>query len=348
MATETKKAGPPVRETTFTRNLKWEIADEEGRALVGSYMISGALGLLWILLVIFGPKGSKPSLMQDLNATPIAVQFDTSAVPPPTEIPIVAQEGEAETTPAPGPKNAAPGPKAPEKGSPKQGRPGSATETNRSGAIGDAFGTGSGAGTGGLVGDAGNLLAGVDVSSGSGGTGGGRGGAGGGGAGGKTVIGYGQGGQGSRTPGRGGIGGGLGTGGGGGGGIGGVGSGGGMTRSVVRVSAPRVIAPPAGGGPGRDVSDLGTYVRSRQQVLQFCYREQGLKNNPNLAGTINVAITIASSGAVSDADITSRTWSGAGGVESCILDKIRSWRFPSSSVGEGTYAFPFNFTPGGG
>jgi len=314
MATETKKAGPPVRETTFTRNLKWEIADEEGRALVGSYMISGALGLLWILLVIFGPKGSKPSLMQDLNATPIAVQFDTSAVPPPTEIPIVAQEGEAETTPAPGPKNAAPGPKAPEKGSPKQGRPGSATETNRSGAIGDAFGTGSGAGTGGLVGDAGNLLAGVDVSSGSGGTGGGRGGAGGG----------------------------------GGGGIGGVGSGGGMTRSVVRVSAPRVIAPPAGGGPGRDVSDLGTYVRSRQQVLQFCYREQGLKNNPNLAGTINVAITIASSGAVSDADITSRTWSGAGGVESCILDKIRSWRFPSSSVGEGTYAFPFNFTPGGG
>ena len=35
---------------------------------------------------------------------------------------------------------------------------------------------------------------------------------------------------------------------------------------------------------------------------------------------------------------------GAAEAESCILDKIRGWRFPSSSAGGGTYAFPFNFT----
>jgi hypothetical protein len=65
-----------------------------------------------------------------------------------------------------------------------------------------------------------------------------------------------------------------------------------------------------------------------------------------LAGTVNVSITLTGSGNVTGAEVTSRTWSGGGAAEaeSCILDKIRGWRFPSSSAGGGTYAFPFNFT----
>jgi hypothetical protein len=186
----------------------------------------------------------------------------------------------------------------------------------------------------------------VDVSSGSGGTGGGRGGTGGGGLGGKAVIGYGQGGEGSRTPGRGGFGGGLGTGGGGGGGIGGVGGGGGMTRAAVRVEAPRVVAAPDLGGPGRDVGDLGNFVRSRESQLRFCYQEYGLKVNPSLAGKVNVSITLTGSGNVTNAAITGRTWGGAGASESerCIQSRIRSWKFPASDRGGGTYGFTFNFT----
>jgi hypothetical protein len=161
------------------------------------------------------------------------------------------------------------------------------------------------------------------------------------------VLGNGQGGEGSRTPGRGGIGGGTGTGGGGGGGIGGVGGGGGVSRVAVRVSAPQAISVPDIPGAGGDISDLGTFVRSRESQLRFCYSEYGLKSNPNLAGTINIAISLTPSGSVTGANINSRSWGGAGAsaAESCITGKIRSWKFPSGHAG--TYGFPFNFTPSG-
>ena len=338
----TSPQSPRAGESTFTRNLKFEFADEEGRALVGSYAISIALGVAFLLLVHFGPATKVADLLPP-PPPPIDVVFEN--VPEPTPIPPVPQPGLAERTPSPGPVTAPPGPRGANRGNPKPNAPGSRTEQNRAGAIGDAFGTGSGAGSGGLVGDASNILGGVATSSGTGGTGGGLGGSGGGGTGGKVVLGNGQGGQGSRTPGRGGIGGGTGTGGGGGGGIGGVGGGGGVVRSTVRVSAPAAISvEPL--KPGRNVDELGTYVRSRESQLRFCYQENGLKVNPNLAGSITVAIDIAEGGAVRGASVTRRSWSGAGASESeaCIVRAIRGWRFPSSAAGQGTYAFPFSFT----
>ena len=323
--------------------MRFEWASEEGRALVGSYAISGALGLAFLLMVHLMPV--RPAEAAETVVPPIVLAPDTSVQEPAPEPP-APQAGEVTRVAAAGPVNKPAGPVGPVKGNPKQGRPGSRTEENSTGAIGDAFGTGSGSGTGGMVGDVSGILRGVDVNSGSGGTGGGAGGSGGGGAGGKTVLGYGQGGQGSTTPGRGGIGGGIGSGGGGGGGVGGVGAGGGITAARVRVSAPIVRASDAPLGRGRDVSELGTFVRSREAQLRFCYVERGLKANPSLAGTINVAISLTGSGNVTDVDITSRTWGGAGAseAESCIIDKIRSWKFPSSSAGGGTYGFPFNFT----
>ena len=337
--------GPRPRgdETSFTRNLRFEWASEEGRALVGSYGISIALAIAFLALVHF-KKIEHPA--EDQPSQAVEVQFMGDTMPAPAAEPPVEQPGTAERVAEAGPKNAPPGPKGPQKGSPRQGRPGSRTETYSTGAIGTAFGTGSGSGTGGMVGDVSGILRGVDVSSGSGGTGGGVGGSGGGGAGGKTVLGYGQGGQGARTPGRGGIGGGLGTGGGGGGGVGGVGGGGGVNAAPVRVGRIATVRAENTSGPSRDVSELGTFVRSREAQLRFCYVEQGLKVNPSLAGTITVAITLTGSGSVTDADITNRTWGGAGAsaAESCILSKIRSWRFPASSAGGGTYSFPFNFT----
>ena len=331
----------PPDDAIFSRGLHYEIAGEESRALLGSYGIAIGLAVVWLLLVYFGPR-TQPFNLLSPEERPIAVTFDETA-PEPTPVP---EEGTAERTPAPGPTERAPGPRGPRPGTPRPNRAGSRTETTSAGAIGDAFGTRSGAGSGGVVGDVSNVLRGVDVASGSGGTGGGAAGTGGGGRGGKTVLGYGEGGQGSRTPGRGGIGGGSGTGGGGGGGIGGVGEGGGVSRAPVRISAPRPIDVPAVGGPGRDVSELGTFVRSRESQLRFCYNEFGLKNNPSLAGSVTVAITLTGSGSVSGVDVTNRTWSGAGSseTESCIRSRIRGWRFPSSDAGGGTYGFSFNFT----
>jgi hypothetical protein len=332
---------PGGKETTFTRNLKYEFADEEGRALMVSYGVSGLLGALWLLLVFFGPRTESPHLLPENEQGEIVVQLDppeTTTPPPPPA------EGAAERVPAPGPTKAPPGPKGPTKGNPKMGAPGSRTEKNASGAIGDAFGTGSGSGTGGLVGDMGNVLRGTATNSGSGGSGGGLGGTGGGGTGGKVVLGYGQGGQGARTPGRGGIGGGSGTGGGGGGGIGGVGAGGGISAAPVRVAAPKAVDVPDIGRAGRSTDELGTFVRSREPQLRFCYQEFGLKANPSLAGSIGVSISLTDAGNVTNVSVTNRSWGGAGAseAENCIRGRIRSWRFPSGN--EGTYGFSFNFT----
>jgi hypothetical protein len=338
--------GPPsgrTEETTFTRGLRFEWASEEGRALVGSYAISLSLGIAFLLLVHLMPVHHEATSDEPVILTYADTNYTAAPAPEP---PAVAQTGAATRVADAGSPTKKPGPVGPQKGNPKPGRPGSLTETNSTGAIGTAFGTGSGSGTGGMVGDVSGILRGVDVNSGSGGTGGGRGGNGGGGAGGKTVLGYGQGGQGSVTPGRGGIGGGLGTGGGGGGGVGGVGAGGGVTAARVAVSAPSVRASEAPPGRGRDVSELGTFVREREAQLRNCYVQYGLRANPNLAGTINVSITLTGSGNVTGVDITNRTWGGAGAseAESCIVSRIRSWHFPSSELGGGTYGFPFNFT----
>lgn len=347
-------AGTPDERDVGTGPVGFWFTDPDSRVLLWSYAVSITLAVIW-LITVYLYKVQPPTLLPESEES---VQITLAPTEPPVvTTPPVPTESNANTgakTPAPeravtrtGPRNRPPGRVGP-KGNPRPGRPGSRTETYSSGAISDAFGTGSGAGTGGLVGDVSGALRGVAVSSGSGGTGGGLGGRGGGGAGGKTVLGYGQGGEGGRTPGRGGFGGGTGTGGGGGGGgIGGVGAGGGgggIARATVRVSAPRAVQAENLGGSSRDVGELGSFVRSRESQLRFCYVEYGLKQNPGLAGTVTVAITLTGSGNVTDVDIRNRTWSGAGQVESCIRDKISSWRFPSSAAGGGTYTFPFNFT----
>jgi hypothetical protein len=331
--------------------MRFEWADPEQRALLWSWGIAIALGIVWLVVVgrfTFRP----PQLVPDESVT-LEFEPEQPITPPVVQPPPEPaspqpgpQPGEAKPVAAVGPKELEPGKKAKERGRPRPGKPGSRTEQTSTGAISTAFGTGSGSGTGGLTGDVSGLLRGVAVASGSGGTGGGVGGRGGGGAGGKTVLGLGQGGEGGKTPGRGGFGGGLGTGGGGGGGgIGGVGAGGGITRAAVRVPPPRVVAADNVTGNRRDVGDLGAFVRSRESQLRFCYVEYGLKTNPSLAGTITVAISLQPSGTVTDVDITNRTWGGAGAseTESCIRRKISSWKFPVADAG-GTYAFPFNFT----
>ncbi len=313
----------PVRasldDVSFTRQLRYEFADAEGRAILYSYAFSGILGVLWLLLVFFLP--APPNSINLLKEEePVNIQVKAEDIPAPTAAPIPASEGGA-------PKTAAvPAPKPGGGGPPK----------NDTRAINDAFGGGTSNNTGGMVGDVSNALRGTEVATGTGSAPGAQG---------KAVIGYGAGGQSSRTPGRGGLGEGLG-GNGAGSGLGGVGGGGGIGFATVRVAPPSVIHAENVGGPGRNVSDLGDYVRGRNSQLQFCYSEYGLKVNPSLAGSVAVAVTLTSDGAVTGVDITKRTWSGPGAAEaeSCIRQRISGWKFPSSEHGGGTYSFSFSFS----
>ena len=332
------------RDAVFGRSLRYEIAGEEGRALLGSYVFSFALALAWLGIVYFGPRTSPMQLLSP-DQRPIEVTFD--ALQPPIDAATAGEDPDAVRVPAPGPTNRPPERRG-DAGKARAGNAGARRATTSSaGAIADAFGSRSGTGTGGLVGDVSNVLRNVDVASGSGGTGAGAAATGGAGRGGKVVLGSGEGGQGSRTPGRGGIGGTLGAGGGAGGGIGGVGPGGGtVSRTPVRIAPPRPIDAPAVGGVQRDVGELGTFVRSRESQLRFCYNEYGLKANPALAGSVTASVGLTPAGGVTAVNVTNRTWSGAGASETerCIADKIRAWRFPSSDAGGGTYSFSFSFT----
>ncbi len=195
-------------------------------------------------------------------------------------------------------------------------------EAKRAAAFGSAFG--GAAPKNGPVGDVSNVLRGVAVAD-AGAPKPGQ-------AVGKTVLAYGQGGQGVRTPGRSDMGGAGAV-----GAIGGVNGGGGIGHEGVSVSAPRAIDVAGFGGPTRDVGELGTSVREHESQLRFCYDEYGFKVNPDLAGSVTVALTLAVNGTVTNAKVSRRTWSGPGSAqaESCILEKARAWQFPPSSAGAG-------------
>src|SRR5688572_7914153 len=147
------------RDGVFERSLRYEIAGDEGRALLGSYTFAFALGIAWLAFVYFGPR-TRPMQLLPPEERPIAVTFESFEPMLGPE----AETGEEVRVPAPGPTNRAAGPRADRAG--KARRP-----TVSAGAIADAFGTTRGTGSGGLVGDVSNVLRGVDVASGAGGTG---------------------------------------------------------------------------------------------------------------------------------------------------------------------------------
>ena len=304
-----------IESATFTRNLRYEFASEEGRALMGSYAISFLLAAAFLLFVyLYPPIEPEPE--------PRIIVYEL-----PPEQPVVQPQPQPEPEPE---QEAAPA-SAPQRTAARQPQRPRTTQTS-GGDVGDAFR--GPASAGGVAGNIAGAVRGVDVAGGGGTVGGG-------GTGTRAVIAGGAGTGTAATAGIGGVRGDAGA----AGSIGSVGGTGGVGRATVGVRAPSVLQPPAM-GESRDMGDLGTYVRSRQRELQFCYEEHGLKANPNLGGTIHVSIGIAGSGRVTSASVNRRTWSGAGAsaVESCVLGKIRAWRFPSSGAGDGVYSFPFNFT----
>ena len=67
---------PRADEASFTRNMRFEIADAEGRALVWSYALALSLGLLWLLLVWFGPMPAMSITLLPPEEVPVEVKFD--------------------------------------------------------------------------------------------------------------------------------------------------------------------------------------------------------------------------------------------------------------------------------
>ncbi len=142
----------------------------------------------------------------------------------------------------------------------------------------------------------------------------------------------GVGGLGSRGSGSGGGGAGLGLGGlgtkGGGRGAGGYGSLdlGGRGKDTTRVVPGKTTVV---GGLDRDV--IMKVVKRHQNEIKYCY-EQEAQKNPSLAGKVAVAWTIDPAGGVAEANVGESSISNAN-VESCIVQRIRRWKFPEPAGG---------------
>ena len=148
-------------------------------------------------------------------------------------------------------------------------------------------------------------------------------------------------------------------------GRGGSGSSAPLTSSLVAVGA--ISGPSGGSGGGGESSSggggsahasgdaiaLAADARSNASLLavirryaagvQYCY-ENELSAHPGLGGRLVVSLTVAASGAVTEARVVQNTV-GSSRLESCVLAQVRSWRFPAIREGVVTFHTPFLFTP---
>jgi outer membrane biosynthesis protein TonB len=111
-----------------------------------------------------------------------------------------------------------------------------------------------------------------------------------------------------------------------------------------------------GSGPGTKIkarSDLGTIdapageegdeirkvVRAKKGAVQYCY-EGRLKENPNISGRLSIEVAI-NGGRVTNVAIEDNT-TGDKQLESCVIGKVKSWRFPPEI--SDTIVLPFSLS----
>jgi len=115
-----------------------------------------------------------------------------------------------------------------------------------------------------------------------------------------------------------------------------------IERATFHAKPLPIVTAPALDGTPVDATELASFVRGRVAQLQSCYE---LARGTDLAGVVALQITLGSAGAVRDAQIVRRTWSGSGAAETeaCLLRIVRGWKLPSNSEGA-TITLPISFT----
>lgn len=93
-------------------------------------------------------------------------------------------------------------------------------------------------------------------------------------------------------------------------------------------------------------------VEVRQTVLRHapdvrrCYQDEGLRRNPELAGQIEVELTILPTGTVDSVNVaTNLAGPGQHEVTVCVASRARNWRFERGPYAVETVVFPFVFSP---
>lgn len=107
-------------------------------------------------------------------------------------------------------------------------------------------------------------------------------------------------------------------------------------RGVVGTATARQV----GVASGLDRQEVAKVINSRLGEVTTCF-ERALLRSPGLAGKVVVEWEISSTGAVKSAKTRTSTVRD-GQLESCVVDRIRTWWFPRTSTG-GTIVYPFLF-----
>ena len=93
-----------------------------------------------------------------------------------------------------------------------------------------------------------------------------------------------------------------------------------------------------------DPSSVARIIRGQLGGIRSCY-ERELRNNPTLAGRLNVSFTIGTSGRITTASTSGLP--AAPAVGTCVTGRLRGLVFPVPEGGSVGFDFPFTFTPGG-
>lgn len=96
-------------------------------------------------------------------------------------------------------------------------------------------------------------------------------------------------------------------------------------------------------GNGDEAAIAGVIGQRKPDVYQ-CYQKE-LPNSPGLTGRVLVQITTTPTGEVATAFVKQSTL-GNRAVETCMMDKIRGWRFPEDAAGGLVIiTYPFQLPP---
>jgi hypothetical protein len=81
------------------------------------------------------------------------------------------------------------------------------------------------------------------------------------------------------------------------------------------------------------LEEMSRFAQSREPQLRFCYHERGLQRDSTLTGDLALQLQVTATGRIEDLQTLRRVWVGADSAavatETCIRQKVLSWRWPA-------------------
>lgn len=93
--------------------------------------------------------------------------------------------------------------------------------------------------------------------------------------------------------------------------------------------------------------EIREYVLRHVGEVRHCYQNEGLKRDPQLAGLVEVTLTIAPTGVVDTVEVDAKQLAGDGNaaVADCIMRVARNWRFARGPYDVEVHILPFALAP---